>query len=265
MNILESFYSNIKNNLSVESFNGYKYDLKCLIRFLCEREGMDANDTDCERIILQANEADLYAFIVYARENLHNGVDALNRKISSVRKLYDFLYENNYIKKNVARNIRKFITVKDSSRNILSMQECQYLIKNINGRNATRDRLIVMMFLYYSVNVNDLLHLKTEDISENSITFGSYCDNRKTYKKNDALKSILNDFFSSCHIPGSSNVFTTSTGKPLSRRSIQHITAKRLNEAGIYVNGDTTQLLRRTGLKIFSTGQKGSADKFVLA
>ena len=39
MNILESFYSNIKNNLSVESFNGYKYDLKCLIRFLCEREG----------------------------------------------------------------------------------------------------------------------------------------------------------------------------------------------------------------------------------
>ncbi len=247
MELLELFCEKISKEVSPATLSGYKYDVEGYVRFLSMREGIRRDDENIDRSILHANEADIYAYVIYARDTLKNGARALNRKISAIKCLYGFLFKNKYVEKNIASSVTTLRTYSLKQKKILSPDECRKLLEGIAGRNQLRDTALIMMFLYCGLSVGEACALNKNDIAGENVIVQVNGEIKKSIPKNDALKSILNDFLSRGCMHTSDNVFTTSTGKPLSRRSVQQIIVKHLTRAGLYAQGDASEMLRRSG------------------
>ncbi len=133
------------------------------------------------------------------------------------------------------------------NKKILSVDDCRKLLENVSGRNKLRDTALIMMFLFCGLSVGEVCALQKTDLEGETVAVRKNGDIKKIIPKNEALKSILSDFLSCERISTSDNVFEASTGKPLSRRSVQQIIVKHLAHAGFYEPGDATEMLRRSG------------------
>lgn len=262
MGILEIYFEYLNTQISADSVKGYIYDTNGYVKFLYSREGITEHcDKNSDLVLCEANEADLYAYVNYLKNELCNSYNAINRKISSLRKLYEYLYNKKIVPKNIALGLSK-LNYKDSKyeSDVLSLNECKRLLDSVNGRNADRDLLIIMMFLFCGATVNDVLNIKIDDIHENMITFRENEKIKKILPINEALKSILSDFLNDERINTAENLFTTSTGKPLSKRAVQQIISKRLENAGLNQKGATSELIRKSGAKLLADKNAGLSE-----
>lgn len=257
--MLELFYNKTADTISESSLSGYKYDINGFCKFLLAREEIEDNDENICRSILHANEADIVAYINYARDVLNNRTSALNRKISSLKKLYNYLYDNKLMNKNIASSIGNINVYAKTEKKILTVEQCRVLLDSVTGRNKLRDSALIMIFLFCGLNVGEVLSLEISDISSENIITRINGEVKKKISKNEALRLILNDFISRERIDMSEKVFTTRTGKPLSKR--KHITIGELQYYLGHKNISTTSNYVKSALRI----GKEKTDKNPLA
>ena len=161
-NLIEELIStiNVEKGLSENTKIAYKNDIKLMIRWFANQEKnfIDANELDLRQ---------LFAFL--KKENLK--FKSLSRKLSSIKRFYQFLKEENYIKVNPLNNMDGFKNQKTlpsalSEREmILLLEKARENCNKLNNKTLRSLRTLTVLEILYStgMRITELLSLPLSD------------------------------------------------------------------------------------------------------
>lgn len=166
-NYIQEFldYLKYEKNYSEQTINSYQKDLNEFVAFSGE-----------EILKVDRKEIDSYLKYLYDKGNEKTTV---SRKISTLKSLYKFLFQKNYLTANPMEEIT--IPRKDKHLpNYMTLQEIEKIIgTSLTRPKSSRDNLIVELLYATGMRVSELINIKLEDINFSSKTIrimgkGSY-------------------------------------------------------------------------------------------
>lgn len=191
--------------------------------------------------------------------------------MKSVSGLYTWLYENDYITKDLAKGIdlKKFknkehhdiYMTKDEVGLLMDYMRSDFEIphKRCEEFNKIRDRFMFLLILKLGNRIGEVTSLTFEglDLINNTITIkGENRKNKQTLvnKLDIQLKKLYNEYMEAREKRGivSDLVFTTQNGNQLYRSNCNSTLKKRLHEANIYAEytNDDRRIDENKGLTI---------------
>ena len=253
---IKLFIESIQDNKSPESISGYHYDLIHFERYLKKRteikENYELNNLfEEQKLLKNLNQADIIAYVRYLANIKQNKKNTINRKISVLKKYFQYLYDNQIIEKDITRQLKSY-KVKKNESNVLSLNQCNFLLNSISGKNKPRDQLIILLFLLCGLNVNELITIEKSSIYDNYIIINEGSENLRKAYINDALRSILSVFLKDGCVLACKYLFSGKDGGHISKRTVQHIIKTHLIKTDFYQKGKTTELLRNTCFSLLS-------------
>ncbi len=144
-----------EKNLSENTTNAYKNDLKKFLSFVQEKNVTDYN---------QINAGHIAKFFEHQKEN---GIDSATtaRYMSSLKGFFGYLEDNNYIEKNPTSTLSP---VKKSRKlpAVLSFPEIERILNSPKTGEITglRDKAILETFYSSGLRVSELINLKVNDL-----------------------------------------------------------------------------------------------------
>lgn len=226
--IIEEFYQFllIEKNYSKNTIDSYMRNIK---QFIEVNKDID---------LLQINEQIVNDYLIFLRENFDN--NTVIQKISSLRSLYKFLLQENYVKENLFSEISlgkknvilpKFLTI-DEINNFLDSIP---LDSNLNIRNKA------MFEVLYStgVRISELLNIKINDINFNEDLINIFGKGKKEriVPLNKTAKKYLLLYLNESRIhllkDDTDLLFVNKNGKKISRQGFTKILKTQANLVGI--------------------------------
>lgn len=254
-----TFISDIKTSTLPKTRLAYVKDIKTFLAYVYEVQ--DVQEVQDEQYVLKKitvkdlEKLDLDFFnaytdyLEYYRKNgkeYSNGKASIKRKLSSLRKFYEYLFRGGYITVN---NITKVSLPKLEKKQIIYMNSDEagdfvdkvetgynpesYMAKAYHDRLEIRDYTIIMLMLATGIRVSELVGLDITDIN-NKECFANVI--RKGYKEakvyySDDVQEIMDTY-----IPyrkklisneGSENaLFLSYRGNRISTRSVEYLVKK---------------------------------------
>lgn len=166
--------------------------------------------------------------------------NSISRKLSSIRNFYNYLYNNDIIKRNYFNDIKNPKKIKGLP-HYLKEDEIDILfdIPDTNTPLGQRNLLIIEMLYATGVRVSELVNIKLKDIDKYNdsikimgkgkkmriVFFGSFCKN--------SLNMYLEDGRRKLDTKGSEYLFLNKNGYRLSDRMIRNILDDLIIKAGI--------------------------------
>ena len=241
--LLEEFSEELLKDRSPDTVKGYLYDIGGFTSFISEH--FDVSEKRMREHILSASENDVFSYLNYLVSVEENSPSTVNRKLSSIRRFYAFLYNTRRIDSDFTRNIK---SVKTSGRqDIFELEQLQQILSSVKGRNRQRDLVILGGFIYAGLTVNEIIGLKKTDLTEDGYLRIDSGRSPRTVKLNSAYREILMQ-----HLQSSSDEcpwMVTANGKdPMNTRTVHQVVTKYLRSCGLYRSGMTTETLRRSGV-----------------
>lgn len=243
MDIITQYKEYIINTYPKDSAKGYLYDLNGFMEFLQSRYPNYEQDD----FITHSDNVDIIAYLMHLKQTEQNSAATINRKLSSIKKFYAYLADNNYIQKDISKGI-KTQKLPENEKAFFTEDECKKILYSVSGRNKIRDTAILMLFLFAGLSVNDVINLKCTDISEDYIYVKQNNKITKKVPQNEALKSILSRYILEVRNYTCENLFSADGINPLGKRTIHQIVVKHLKSAGLYSTGMTSETLRKSGV-----------------
>lgn len=222
----------VEKNLSDNSLNSYRTDIRKLFSYLNSQDIKDLNDVD-------------YTILTgFFEDQKSMGISSTTaaRYSSSFKGFFKFLYENGYIEKNHARNLKTTRTARNLP-SVLSFQE----IESILGKPKTktnlglRDRAILEIMYSSGLRVSELLNLKLSDLffkDEVIRVFGKGSKQRIVPIGNSAINWVT-EYLKMARpllqkrMKSENYLFLNSRGSKLSRMAVWKIVQKYCKEAEI--------------------------------
>ena len=227
----------------------YRMDLLQFFRFLATQRGI----TDTSFKFAQADFirsiqlTDMYAFISYHQETLHNLPGTRCRKIVSIRQFRKYLkLKAHIIDNNIAEELETSKLPKRIIRCMTLEESVRLLIEA--SSSSVRDNCIITIFLNCALRLFELAALNVEQVDSDVLTvIGKGNKERKIYMT-PAVKQALSKWLP---IRQSMNVdtdalFISQNHQRLTTRSIQNVVKKHLLASGINPDGLSTHKLRHT-------------------
>lgn len=163
------YLSNIRN-YSINTVNAYSKDLLCFFKFIKEYCEIEVSIKFFNIFILsKVTEADILAFLVYLNQYYDNNPYTRQRKLSSIRSFYKWLYNKprySYMTNptknisNIKKNYRlpKYLTLEQSKKisKIFTLENSIY---------PKRNNTIIYLFLNTGLRVSELVNLNIGDIN----------------------------------------------------------------------------------------------------
>ena len=189
--------------------------------------------------ILNVDEDKVRIYLTYLYDRKLNR-NSISRKLSGVRNFYNYLYNNEIIKKNYFSDIKNPKKIKGLP-HYLKEDEIEVLfdIPDRNSPLGQRNLLIIEMLYATGVRVSELVNIKLSDIDKYNdsikiigkgkkmriVFFGSFCK--------DSLNVYLDDGRRKLNTKGSEYLFLNKNGYKLSDRMIRNILDDLIIKAGI--------------------------------
>lgn len=261
--ILEIFYR-IKGRGSKNTFEQYQRNLNFFFDFLDENYGVNYLEIKAYMLIDFEDYISKNKFQDrrYKTEHLIEfSMETQYSIMKSVSGLYSWLFLNDYITKDLAKEIdlkkykskeHKDVYLKQEEYSLLlDYLRSDFIFKNKRGEffNKPRDLALYSILLKHGNRVYEMMSLKFEDIKEDRITIKA--ENRKnktelTNRIDNQLEEVLKDYLvvrRSRNID-SDLVFTSVNGGKLSRSNINDGLKKRIKEANKWaeITGDKRRI-----------------------
>lgn len=225
-------YLEIERNFSYHTLRAYKADLEDFLHFL-DKEGIDSLD----KISTQHIRSYLVSLMQAFRRR------TVNRKLSSLRSFFKFLFKKGYIKKHPAEAIFSPKLEKDLP-HFLTVDETFRLLEAPQGNTplARRDRAILELLYATGMRVSELagLDLGQVDLKQGFIrVYGKGRKERLAFigeKAKEALQAYLKARSRLAHTLKEQALFLNARGGRLSPRSIERIVKKYGQLSGMYKN-----------------------------
>lgn len=222
MNLLKLYIGTRINNKNTE--NGYTRDIQSMLTFIGKSES-------------SINEVDLIAW----KNDLEGLASAtIARRIGSVKRYFEFLYDNGYIPCNCAKCL-KAPRICNKQETPLASFKVQALIDH--GKNP-RDRAIVAILASTGMRISELINIDLQDIEGNDIRILGKGNKYRIVHLNEKAMGYLNEYLK-VRKSGISNLFVSDRCTPMLAKSVNNTLKCLAKRAGIECNVHN-HLLRST-------------------
>ncbi|MBR3144951.1 MAG: tyrosine recombinase XerC [Clostridia bacterium] len=263
-----------KSSLTVEE---YYHDLQTFFRYLLLIRGKVSPDTEFEKIdispvdaelIASVTVSDLYAFIVFCKEERGNNAATRARKTSTLRIFFKYLSTHIHLIETNPAEMLESPKIKQALPKHLTLEDSIELLNSIEGPNKERDYAIITLFLNCGMRLSELCGLNLSDIRDDGTLrlLGKGNKERIVYMNtacSDAVKRYIavrpND---GVKYNDKNALFISRNKRRISNKTVQHIVKTYLEKAGLGDRGLSTHKLRHTAATLMY--QHGNVDIRVL-
>lgn len=229
-----------QSGLSRSTVAGYVHDLRSFSLWLAERAGQEVSPA-------VFSPSDVEAYKQYLRDTLGRSPASINRWLQSVRKFGRFALMAGIRDTNPAQGVRLLEGPVLSAPRTLTELEVERLVKVAEARcsrTTVRDCAILQLLLQTGIRVSELVHLRLADIDldddRSALTVGG--QGKRPVRRiplNQVAQRALRAYLDLPRPTGSSHLFLSREGKPLSIRSVQQIVASLGKAAGLNISAKT--------------------------
>ena len=269
----------IKNKAS-SSIDEYFRDLQTFFRYIKLTKGKVLDDTPFDRIeindvdidlIKTIKVHDLYAYLVYCKDDRSNNSTTRARKVSSIKQFFKYLTVHTHqLEENPAelldapklkKALPKHLTLDDSLELLNSVKES-------DNQNSIRDYCIITLFLNCGLRLSELCNLNVTDLTtDGSLRILGKGNKERVIYLNDACRSSLSDYLKIRPNEGvpadhKNALFISRNKRRISNKTVQHIVYTYLEKIGLGGQGLSVHKLRHTAATLMY--QHGGVDIRVL-
>lgn len=266
-------YSETVKNKSANSVNEYYSDLRTFFRYILKVRGLsptdvpfkeiDISDVDL-KLVKTVTLQDLYAFLVFCKNELNNSANTRARKCSVLKIYFRYLALNT---KQIDSNPAELLEAPKTTRSLpkhLTLKDSVELLNSVDGPNKERDYCILTIFLNCGLRLSELCGINLNDISSDGKlrVLGKGSKERMIYLNKacvDALEKYLRVRSLEGIPPEYKNaLFISRNKRRISNKTVQHIVYSFLDKAGFGNMGLSTHKLRHTAATLMY--QEGNVD-----
>lgn len=267
-------YLSVVNGKSPKTVYEYYLDLCSYFRFLkrkklsIENENISIDDIDID-FIKSITLQDTYDYLYHLSDTKKTAPATRNRKMCSVRGFFKYLTNKaQLIDKNPVQNLES-ASLPHKLPKHLSLDECNELLQNVDGKNAKRDYAALVLFLNCGLRLSELVSINLSDVHGDFLTITGKGNKQRSLFLNDACKTAINDYILNERKVGNikndaakNALFISQKGSRMTPRAIQYVVEKRLNQAGLSDKKYSTHKLRHTAATLMH--KHGGVDIRVL-
>ena len=277
--ILRDFltYNETIRGKSSKSVEEYYLDLQTFFRYLLKTRGLVPDDTEFEKIGIEQVDikllstvtiSDLYAFIVYCKNERGNNSATRARKTSTLRIFFKYLTSQVHLLEVNPAELLEAPKVKSGLPRHLSLEDSLELLNSVDGPNRERDYCILTLFLNCGMRLSELCGLNLSDIHPDGTMrlLGKGNKERIVYL-NDACADAIKAYLAVRPNEGvkandKDALFISRNRRRICNKTVQHLVKTYLEKAGLGGQGYSTHKLRHTAATLMY--QHGNVDIRVL-
>lgn len=270
-------YNETIKGKSSRSVEGYFIDLQSFFRYILKIRGIADKDTPFEKIDISAVDinliktitvSDLYAFLVFCKNERQNNAATRARKTSTLRIFFRFLCEQTHQLEQNPAILLESPKVKQSLPKHLTLEDSLELLNSVDGANQKRDYCILTLFLNCGLRLAELCSLNVNDIKpDNTMVVTGKGNKERLIYLNDACMTAIKEYLA---VRPSENIvyddrnalFVSRNRRRISPKTVQHLVKTFLEKAGLGGQGFSTHKLRHTAATLMY--QHGDVDIRVL-
>ena len=266
-------YNETIKGKSSNSVEQYYSDLRTFFRYMLLVRGKAQKETPFNKIDISGADIelvrsvtlpDLYGFMVYCKEELHNNTATRARKTSTLRLFFKYMsVQTRQIESNPAELLDS-PKIKQSLPKHLTLEDSLELLNSVDGANERRDYCILTLFLNCGLRLSELCGLNLSDISsDGTMTVTGKGNKERSVYLNDSCKAAIKRYLEvRPHegLPADSKnaLFISRNHKRISPRTVEHIVTSYIKKAGLDGKGLSTHKLRHTAATLMY--QHGHVD-----
>ncbi len=270
-------YNETIKGKSSRSVEGYFIDLQTFFRYLLIVRGKAPTDKEFEEIDISAVDieliktvtiSDLYAFLVFCKNERGNNTATRARKTSTLRIFFKYMSSQTHQIENNPALMLEAPKVKQSLPKHLTLEDSLELLNSVDGPNKQRDYCILTLFLNCGLRLAELCSLNLQDISsDGTITVTGKGNKERMVYLNSACKAAIDDYLAvrpndKIPITERNALFISRNHRRISPKTVQHIVKTYLEKSGLGDMGYSTHKLRHTAATLMY--QHGDVDIRVL-
>lgn len=270
-------YNEVIKGKSSKSVDEYYLDLQTFFRYLLLVRGIVDSKTPFEQIEINNVDAelirtvtisDLYAFIVFCKDDRGNNAATRARKTSTLRIFFKYLTSQIHLLETNPAEMLESPKVKNALPKHLSLEDSIELLSCVDGPNKERDYCILTLFLNCGMRLSELCGLNLNDIhSDGTMRLLGKGNKERIVYINDACDAAIKAYLAvrpndSIDWNDRNALFISRNKKRISNKTVQHIVKTYLEKAGLGGKGYSTHKLRHTAATLMY--QHGDVDIRVL-
>lgn len=270
-------YNETIKGKSSKSVDEYYLDLQTFFRYLLLIRGkvdkkinfdeIDISSVDAE-LISTVTISDLYAFIVFCKDERGNNAATRARKTSTLRIFFKYLTSQIHLLETNPAEMLESPKVKNALPKHLSLEDSLELLSSVDGPNKERDYCILTLFLNCGMRLSELCGLNLSDIrGDGTMRLLGKGNKERIVYINDACDAAIKAYLAvrpndGIEFSDRNALFISRNKKRLSNKTVQHIVKTCLEKAGLGGQGYSTHKLRHTAATLMY--QHGDVDIRVL-
>lgn len=270
-------YNETIRGKSSRSVEGYFLDLQTFFRYILLVRGLVPKDAEFEKITIEKVDieliktvtvSDLYAFLVFCKEERQNGAASRARKTSTLRIFFKYLSVQTHQLDNNPAEMLETPKVKQSLPKHLTLEDSLELLNSVEGPYKERDYCILTLFLNCGLRLAELCALNLSSISgDGTLTVVGKGNKERMVYLNSACLEAISKYLPVRHNEGvpandKNALFISRNKRRISPKTVQHIVKTYLEKSGLGDMGYSTHKLRHTAATLMY--QHGNVDIRVL-
>ena len=270
-------YNETIRGKSSRSVEGYFLDLQTFFRYILLVRGLVPKSAEFEKITIEKVDieliktitvSDLYAFLVFCKEERQNGAASRARKTSTLRIFFKYLSVQTHQLENNPAEMLETPKVKQSLPKHLTLEDSLELLNSVEGPYKERDYCILTLFLNCGLRLAELCALNLSSISgDGTLTVVGKGNKERMVYLNSACLEAISKYLPVRHnegVPASDKnaLFISRNKRRISPKTVQHIVKTYLEKSGLGDMGYSTHKLRHTAATLMY--QHGNVDIRVL-
>lgn len=270
-------YNETVKGKSSKSIDEYYLDLQTFLRYLLLSRGLVLSVIEFDKIDISKVDidllktvtlSDLYAFIVYCKNERGNNAATRARKVSTLRIFFKYLTVQEHLLDVNPAEMLESPKIKQSLPKHLSLDDSLKLLNSVIGNNSERDYCILTLFLNCGMRLSELVSLNITDIkADGSLVITGKGNKERLVYLNSACLNAINDYLKvrpteDINYNDRNALFISRNKRRISNKTVQHIVKTHLEKAGLGDMGYSTHKLRHTAATLMY--QLGDVDIRVL-